>query len=524
MGAVAGDDGALDLASGDFTVEGWASRGEGASGVESLLCKLGGGAGWALSLDGAALRWDDGANTLSGGSFPVDGLWHHVALTHSATTGNTTLWLDGASVGSGLRASPAATTLDLGLGACADGSQGWVGDLDDLRVSAAVLYTGAFLPGAPFVPLASTVALWGMEEASGTVVHDLSSQGRDAAFVPGDAAWTTNSDCSVNLAPTAPSVTVSPALPVPGQDLECALVAPAVDPEGAPLSYQGQWLIDGLPGPSFTGLPATVAGTVPEEGENWTCEAWADDGVRQGPSDTESVFYGAEPVCTFSTPAATAATTTCGFVAPTAGRLRFTMQNPDGSRDGVFLVDAGTLGTTRIGTGFRDWSYAGDTVSGWTEFDVEWNLSPGMGNVTLTLSYDPQYGPDLDGVDTLAVDFVYGGSLSTVGASLLLESAAVPTQNTVHQVATTFPSGQRLLVEAVTCGFGGGAQGLYGDTNATPGDDGFFRMDTGWTETCTVPLRSLPWPAGAVTFTVGNEDDYFADNTGTRTLRLWRGP
>lgn len=514
----------LDLDVGDFTVEAWVRRENAAAGEEAITCKRdSGGDGWFLGTQGGALRWDDGANTLDGGALPPDGLWHHVALTRAAGTGSTALWLDGALVTSGLRSAPLGTAAALGLGACDDGSAGWIGGLDDLRVSSALRYVATFLPEAPLSAVGATVALWSLEEGAGTVVHDEGPAGNDGGFGSADASWSTDSSCDVNLAPSAPTVSLSADHPLVGDDLLCEIDSAAIDPEGVPLSYAGRWWVDGVPaGPTFSALPATLPGSVPQEGEAWTCEAWASDGVRQGPSAQATVFVGSEPVCDFSVLAATTATASCSFLAPIEGRLRFTMDNPDASRDGVFLVDAGTWGTTRIGTGFRAWSYAGNTVSGWSTWDVEWNLDPGMGNVTLALSYDPSFGPDGDGTDLLSVDFVYGGTLDTNAATLLLESVAVPTQNTVHQTSLSFPNDQRLLVEAVACGFGGGAQGLYGDTNSTPGDDGFFRMDTGWPETCALPLRSIPWDPGQVTFTVGNEDDYFADNTGTRTLRIWR--
>ena len=82
-------------------------------------------------------------------------------------------------------------------------------------------------------------------------------------------------ECSVNEPPSAPTVTVTPADPGPGDALTCNVTSEGVDPEGEVVTYEYRWLRDGQPTVHTT---AAISGGVTNACETWTCEVtpWAD--------------------------------------------------------------------------------------------------------------------------------------------------------------------------------------------------------------------------------------------------------
>lgn len=521
---------AYGLLSGDFTLEAWVRpESWGPEPRMTLGAKRGPGLddGWFFGVMGTGgdtgTAWFQPRNEGPGaaGSTVLElGQWTHVALTYDSTAGAATWWIDGAFDAQAFVAQPlggGTAPVEIGDGSFDAGP--WSGLIDDFAVHSGVRYAVDFVPPFPAVVDANTILAFGFEDALLTTTVDVSGV---VGAVQGGALFSTDSSCDVNFAPSDPEVSLLPAWPGPLDDLTCVLTVPSVDPEGASISYSGEFWVDGVPsGFAFSSLPATVPASATDDGEQWTCRATASDGSRSSVTASDSKWVGSFLICELSTPASSAATESCAVLPPIPGRVRMEMANADASRDGVFLADAGAYGTTWLGTGTRSWSYAGSTVIGWTDFDVELVADPSMGTLVFDLSYDPAPGVDRTGIDSLTLSFVYGGTIDTAGASLLASQSSAPTSNTITQVGGTVLPGQRLIVEATGCGFGGGAQGFYGDGNSTPADDGFFRMDTGWPETCNLPLRSLSFPPGTHTFTIGNEDDYFADNTGTRAVSLW---
>jgi len=94
-----------------------------------------------------------------------------------------------------------------------------------------------------------------------------------------------------NSPPTAPVVLVSPAYPTPVHDLECSIYAASTDADGDSLTYDIEWLQNGLPsawGQSGAALNAvvTVPNSVTAGGDVWTCEISAWDGQVSGPAGT----------------------------------------------------------------------------------------------------------------------------------------------------------------------------------------------------------------------------------------------
>lgn len=138
--------------------------------------------GVSLFEDGLAFGLNKGAsgNGLCGSTEVDDGLWHHVAVTRSASSGTLQLWVDGvldatatgptgdASYRNGRSTSyPNDPFLVIGaekhdVGPAYPSFSGWV---DEVRLSNVIRYSAPFTPpSTPFVPDANTVALYHVEE------------------------------------------------------------------------------------------------------------------------------------------------------------------------------------------------------------------------------------------------------------------------------------------------------------------------------------------------------------------------
>jgi hypothetical protein len=91
---------------------------------------------------------------------------------------------------------------------------------------------------------------------------------------------------SGNAAPNGLAVVITPASPGPDDPLNCTITTPAVDPDGDTVSYRYAWTVDGA---SAGITAATVASTVTEAGQTWTCTVTPTDGTLDGASASASV-------------------------------------------------------------------------------------------------------------------------------------------------------------------------------------------------------------------------------------------
>jgi hypothetical protein len=132
-----------------------------------------------------------GDHTIVGSRIVTDGNWHHVAVTRRRTDGRMQLYVDGALDASAIGPTGYANYrslrptawptrdpyLVIGAEKFDAGPQypsyrGW---FDELRVSPAIRYNGAFIPPSePFVRDASTAALYHFDEGGGDMVADSS--------------------------------------------------------------------------------------------------------------------------------------------------------------------------------------------------------------------------------------------------------------------------------------------------------------------------------------------------------------
>ena len=255
----------------------------------------------------------------------------------------------------------------------------------------------------------------------------------------------------------------------------------------------------------------------------------ASDGAQLSVAVSLSVQVGSMEICSLLVvDPSSAGSTACGFEAPLSGLLRFTMTNPDASADGQFIVDLGTMGTSWLFTGFKDWAYDGETIVPWTQAEMELNVTPSLGPLTVTVQYDPSPGTDNTGPDELLVEFIYNDQLSTAGATLIGQNTVTSAEASddtpaATNVSATIAAGERLLLEAGPCGSAGmGAHGIYASDDGLPGNDGLVRVDTGVPQTCVIPLRSLTIAPGSWDFSIVHEDDFWTDNSGDRGLGLYK--
>ena len=99
-----------------------------------------------------------------------------------------------------------------------------------------------------------------------------------------------------NTPPTAPGISVVPQAPrAGGRDLQCRVDVLPVDIDGDSVETSVAWFVDGAPFEEARrgDLPGdTVSGDHLKEGQDWTCRAWASDGVTEGPVVEASVDIG----------------------------------------------------------------------------------------------------------------------------------------------------------------------------------------------------------------------------------------
>lgn len=116
-------------------------------------------------------------------------------------------------------------------------------------------------------------------------VHRLTLAAVDTTGKRGDAAVSLTVG-PPNLDPSAPEVTVLPERPGTLDGLVATLVSPAVDPEGAPLTYTWSWTVDGVAFPDATG--PTVPAEATSRGQHWAVEVTAHDGHFASPPASAS--------------------------------------------------------------------------------------------------------------------------------------------------------------------------------------------------------------------------------------------
>jgi concanavalin A-like lectin/glucanase superfamily protein/galactose oxidase-like protein/Big-like domain-containing protein/purple acid phosphatase-like protein/Kelch motif protein len=118
------------------------------------------------------------------------GAWHHVAVTRDASN-TARIFIDGVLKGTTLNtAAPASSTGAFGIGDAADAiAEYFNGLIDEVRISNVVRYTASFAPQTSnFSPDANTVALYHLDEGSGTTTADASGHNYTGTLT-GGVTW-----------------------------------------------------------------------------------------------------------------------------------------------------------------------------------------------------------------------------------------------------------------------------------------------------------------------------------------------
>ncbi len=288
------DAGGNALAGGKFTIEAWVRLNAHADGV--IASKRGLGSlvtdrGFTLKLqsDGTASLLIDIDTSPPKGATSTAKLplfqWVHVAGTYDGTVARV-------FVGGHLEASfaiigPIDAATGLHIGSDGTGGGGFVGSLDEVRLSSTVVYTADFVPTPRPGATTGTVGLYHFELGDAVATPDDSGLALHAG-VTGGVTYGPGMCGGSQSAPNAPVVTIAPLAPKPAEALTCT--ATATDPDGDTVTYTYQWLKNGsaLSGLTAKTLPIGSTGAC----ETWTCEAVAKDQNSSGPKGTASVSTG----------------------------------------------------------------------------------------------------------------------------------------------------------------------------------------------------------------------------------------
>lgn len=197
---------------------------------------------------------------------------------------------------------------------------------------------------------------------------------------------------TVDGAPSAPTVSLTPASPGTDDDLQATLSAPSVDPEGATVTYRYDWYVDGLLSSAST--TSTLPASATTRGQVWRVVVTPSDGLQDGASGEASVTV------VNTAPTVTSATLSPG-TAYTDDTLTASATTDDADGDAVsvtwtWYVDGVAVGAT------------GSTLAGTTWFDKHQSVhavatpsdgtdsGAGLATAAVTIQNSPPSAPGLD--------------------------------------------------------------------------------------------------------------------------------
>ncbi len=122
---------------------------------------------------------------------------------------------------------------------------------------------------------------------------------------------------TINGAPSAPTVTITPADPISRSTLE-ATATGSVDPEGESVTYIYRWFKNGALEPDLTGL-RFIRPWRTRAGQVWRCVVTPTDGISSGPTGEDTVVINTRPTAPTVVIAPAAPTTNESFRATASG-------------------------------------------------------------------------------------------------------------------------------------------------------------------------------------------------------------
>jgi hypothetical protein len=176
-----GNQSALDLTSGDWTIETWVKM-ESYTQYMQIVAKK-----WQMRMEGVSAPSNVGFYYWNGASFrgwtstiSFDvGSWHHVAVTFDSATTTLYFWIDGADAGNHLESGNPATDSTIATIGFNVGGTSFDGAIQCVRISDIKRYTGAFTPSTVlFSSDANTLGLWWLDGN----LTDQSSNSFDGTF------------------------------------------------------------------------------------------------------------------------------------------------------------------------------------------------------------------------------------------------------------------------------------------------------------------------------------------------------
>ncbi len=217
--------------------------------------------------------------------------WHHVAFVVDGAQAR--LYLDGAQKATkALTGGIATSTVALRLGARISDAgaleQFFKGYVDEIRISNAALYAGAsFTPLPKLAVLGSTRVYYKADQLQFDTLFDSSSNylhGRilDSYYFATDTLATKCAPVE-NYPPSSPRVEVQPVAAMEDKDLNCKMIAVAVDAEYDAISYKYEWYLNGVLQPQYTEdvVPADALQPCPRWNcggcQRWTCKVTPSD-------------------------------------------------------------------------------------------------------------------------------------------------------------------------------------------------------------------------------------------------------
>lgn len=465
---------AFNFGTGDFTIEAWVRTSKTA--LQSAVARFGtDGNGFALLTDNLGTYFYAGSTFHSATNVITDGVWHHIAGVRSG--GSLSLYIDGVSTGPATPTTDGmATNGDLFIGEF-DGTLGNIfqGEIDEVRIWNNAR-TGSQISSKKDNCLDSytgLVAMYGMEEGSGTILTDLAGNHDGTLIGMTGTDWIGSghvcSGCNGVLAQTI-TVTVNP---IPDASFT-GLSASYCSNDGiailSPVTAGGTFSGSGISGADFIPSAANL-------GNNDVTYQVTVNGCTS--STTQSITVNATPDASFSG----LATTYCEDDSPAvlspitgggtfsgagiSGNSFFPSVSGAGSFNVVYDVTvSGCSASSTQGTIVNDTpvlSFASTDVDCFGDGDgaIDLTVTGGDGNYTYSWNSGAFITEDLSGLNggNYSIAVTDGNNCSASGSTLITEPSSalsVSVDATSNPTACTSTDGSISITVS-----GGTASGAY---------------------------------------------------------------